>query len=723
TNVPWFPQTNITHDGVSAAQSGVVSGSQQSTLQGVVTGPATITYWWKVNCDSFWMSLAFVLNGSVQNGITGNVDWQQATNYIGAGTQILQWNLYPTHDAFAGGTAWVDRVEITPGGTPVNITANPAGSTNNAGDNVTFSVSATGTPPLLYQWRLNGVSLPDATNATLSLNNIQTNNAGIYSVTVTNDFGGAVSSNATLAVNASAPVITLQPVSQSQPVNGSVTFSVAAKGSSLLVYQWQLDGSPITGAVSNTLSLAGLQMTNAGNYTVVVTNDFGSVTSSVAALAVSPMVVVDCWPNYASSHVSAPSGLSNITAIAVGQLHTLALRSNGTVLAWGDNSYGQTNVPADLTNVVAIAAASYESVALRSNGTVVVWGNNSPGELVKVAGLSNVVSIAAGAGDVFVLQSDGAVVGWGNNNNAQTDIPAGLTNVQSIDAGFYNGFAVNADGTVSQWGNGPVWQHNGTNTQLSVAAGMSNVVAVAAGAYSAWSLQSDGVVDGWGWDAWMPIFNSGVVIALAVGGSSSPDSDYLLELNSNGMIYGGSSYPYGYSSIPFIPSGLSNVVAVAAAYGHAALLINDGAPRVVGQTMNKTVYAGSTVGFAPGLVGARPLSYQWQFNGTNLDGATNAFLLLTNVPLSTAGDYRCIAVNSFGMATNLNASLSVLRSSAQFNTSRSALSFTNGGFSLELDQLSGHGNVIIYASTNLVNWFPIFTNPPQLGSFHFLDSS
>jgi hypothetical protein len=95
TNVPWFPQTNTTHDGVAAAQSGGISGSQQSTLQTVVTGPAMVVYWWKVNCDSFWDALAFSANGTIQSSITGTIDWQQVTNFIGSGSQTLQWNLSP----------------------------------------------------------------------------------------------------------------------------------------------------------------------------------------------------------------------------------------------------------------------------------------------------------------------------------------------------------------------------------------------------------------------------------------------------------------------------------------------------------------------------------------------------------------------------------------------------------------------------------------------------
>ncbi len=122
--------------------------------------------------------------------------------------------------------------------------------------------------------------------------------------------------------------------------------------------------------------------------------------------------------------------------------------------------------------------------------------------------------------------------------------------------------------------------------------------------------------------------------------------------------------------------------------------------------------------FSAGIVGVAPLSYQWQYNGANLVGATNVFLVLTNVPFSAAGNYTCMASNALGTATNLNTTLSVLRSAPQFS---GAASLPNNGFALQVNQLSGHGAVIILASTNLVDWIPVFTNLPVTGSIQFTD--
>jgi hypothetical protein len=117
------------------------------------------------------------------------------------------------------------------------------------------------------------------------------------------------------------------------------------------------------------------------------------------------------------------------------------------------------------------------------------------------------------------------------------------------------------------------------------------------------------------------------------------------------------------------------------------------------------------------------LSYQWQFNGTNLPGATQAFLRLTTVRLADSGNYVVVVTNNSGSAISSTATLAVLRPIPQFDTSSSNLRFTNNSFHLQLNGLSGHGQVLIYASTNLANWQPILTNPPIIGVLRFVDSA
>jgi len=158
-------------------------------------------------------------------------------------------------------------------------------------------------------------------------------------------------------------------------------------------------------------------------------------------------VVAWGWNMYAETNV--PAGLSNVTAIAARQDYNLALKSDGTVTGWG---YSQTPVPAGLSNVVAISVGYHHSLALKRDGTVVAWGANGYGQTTVPAGLSNVVAIAAGGTDFagtadsvghsLALKSDGTVIGWGANNVGQATTPAALSDVVAIAAGGGQSLAV-----------------------------------------------------------------------------------------------------------------------------------------------------------------------------------------------------------------------------------------------------------------------------------------
>jgi alpha-tubulin suppressor-like RCC1 family protein len=206
--------------------------------------------------------------------------------------------------------------------------------------------------------------------------------------------------------------------------------------------------------------------------------------------------------NYGQSII--PAGLSNVMAVAAGQVHSLVLRSNGTVLVWGDGSAGLTNMPVGLTNVTAIAAGHNHSLALLINGTVVAWGMNYPPEMTNVpAGLGSVVAIDAGDSHSLALRSNGTVVAWGSSLYGQTNVPAGLSDVTAIAAGAFHNLALKNNGTVVAWGAGLTNEILGGSFGLNygqsiIPAGLSNVVAIAAGGFHSLALQSNGTLVAWG---------------------------------------------------------------------------------------------------------------------------------------------------------------------------------------------------------------------------------
>jgi alpha-tubulin suppressor-like RCC1 family protein len=189
-------------------------------------------------------------------------------------------------------------------------------------------------------------------------------------------------------------------------------------------------------------------------------------------------------------------GLSDVSALAGGGRHSLALLSDGTVEAWGENDWGQLGDGGDsgpsichaefaqatgyeipcattpspvegISEAVAIAAGAQHSLALLKNGTVVAWGDNEAGQLgdgtmsgpdhcyteaeptqcstkpVPVSGLSEVTAIAAGENFSLALLKNGTVEAWGSNNlgelgdgtsSAAGDLPAPVSGLSGVKA-------------------------------------------------------------------------------------------------------------------------------------------------------------------------------------------------------------------------------------------------------------------------------------------------
>src|SRR2546423_5141631 len=122
---------------------------------------------------------------------------------------------------------------------PPSITSQPLSRTNIAGDQASFTVTATGTLPLAYQWQFNGVSIAGASDTILTVGNAQPANAGNYSVVITNVGGLITSAVASLTVWV-PPSISAQPQSATNIVGTTATFNVSAGGTTPLSYQWDV---------------------------------------------------------------------------------------------------------------------------------------------------------------------------------------------------------------------------------------------------------------------------------------------------------------------------------------------------------------------------------------------------------------------------------------------------------------------------------------------------
>ena len=178
-------------------------------------------------------------------------------------------------------------VEAAP--VPPAITTQPLSQTVTEGQTATFSIVAEGTEPLSYQWQKDGTAISAANSSTYTTPaTTLDDNGATFVCVVTNDQGNIASDTATLTVEAPVPpAITTQPLSQTVTEGQTATFSIVAEGTEPLSYQWQKDGTAISGANSSTYTTPATTLDDNGTtFVCVVTNDQGNIASDTATLTV-----------------------------------------------------------------------------------------------------------------------------------------------------------------------------------------------------------------------------------------------------------------------------------------------------------------------------------------------------------------------------------------------------------------------------------------------------
>jgi alpha-tubulin suppressor-like RCC1 family protein len=517
---------------------------------------------------------------------------------------------------------------------PIQIVQDPQSQTIPYGSDVTFSVMATGAPPISYQWFMNGQPLVDgygisgSATAALSITNVQPSDEGTYDVLVSNAFGSVLSTNALLNL-IPPPQVVVQPTNESALIFGSAAFSVTVRSSLPISYQWVFNGEPIANETNADLILSPLNCAQSGYYNVIVSNASGAVSSSKAQLSVYQTVLST------SGAVALQDfflQFCNVVAVSGGSGTVYALKADGTVAGYVPYVSPTAEVPAGLSDVVAISGGEDGNpLALRADGMVTAWGSyltDVPG------GLSNVTAVVAGENYDLALQSNGTVVAWGSSLPTLSS----LSNVVAVAVGGDQFLALNANGTVVEGAS--------QSGQPQLVPGLSNVIAIAIRQYSTASLalKTDGTVVSWFGFATNPLPNVSNVVAIAAGND-------VLALESDGTLVSPSlSFPFA----------LSNVFGIAIAnldVGFA--LINDGSPVFTVQPGNQIWTNGSTIWLHARAVGVQPMTYQWQFNGANIQDATNADLTITNAQGNDSGQYCALASNSVGSAASRLASVTI----------------------------------------------------------------
>jgi alpha-tubulin suppressor-like RCC1 family protein len=606
---------------------GLIAAGSSKTFMVLASGLAPLHYQWQ-------------LRGTNITGATNSLFTlsSAANGHAGPYTVVIT-------NIFGATTSQVAQLTVV---SAPSIVTQPASQTRAEGETAQFFVATSGGQPQSYQWRFNGSALPGETNTSIIITNLGTNHAGAYSCRVNNIVSAVTSSSATLTVVGASPQFVSAPTNQTAGFGADVRWEVVVTGASPLSYVWRFNGMAISGATAPSLLISKVDTNDVGDYQVVVSNAFNSITSAPAhlSLRIPPNVVV--WGS--NTLVQAvPSDLTNAVAISASS-HVLALRSDGTVTAWGLNDYGQASVPAGLSNAVAVAAGSANSLALKADGRVVSWGYDFGGwGLTNVpADLTNAIAIAAGSLHSLALRANGTVAGWGYNAYGQASPPAGLSNVVGLTANFDVTVALRADGTVTHWGNG--YYGGDSLTNMIRVMGRERMLA----------LRDDNRVLGWSWITGPAVEGpSGVASADSYTVPYQQGSTTYIETHEIGLLTNGTVAVWGTNRGGiFNPPGLSNVLAVSAGYFFNAAIV--GGPTILRQPSSQTALEGTGVTLAVEATGHAPLKYQWRRNGANLAGSTNSTLTLFSVASTDTGQYSVAISDSTGLVTSRTVTLLVL---------------------------------------------------------------
>ncbi len=494
-------------------------------------GVAPLFYQWRFNITNL---IADATNASL---LLPHVTLEQAGAY-----SVVVSNLY--------GASASQSAQLTVVAPPSIVHPPPDVFTTN-GYSVRLAVEATGTPPLFYQWFFNQTNaLANATNAELILVSVDPSHAGRYSVRVANSYGFVLSQDALLQV-AVPPFITQQPRNAAAASGGNAAFAVVAEGTSPLSYQWYFnETNRLAGATAPTLLLTDLTTNLAGGYSVIVSNAYGTATSTEAELVVAPPTLSTNAVNLVSTGAVwkyLDSGLDQGTAWRTATFNDSAWPSGPAQLGYGDG---------DEATVLASGPATNRFPTAYFRRTFV---------LPEDASFTNAI--------LRLLCDDGAAVYLNGVEVFRTNLPAGPLTFATLAS---TGVSGAAESNFVAAAIDPLQLRPGTN-QLAVEVHQVN--------------------------------------------ATSSDLSFDLELRAERRLP------------PFILEAPASIVA------------NQGA----------------TATFKVVASGTAPLSYQWFFQITNaLPGATNNLLTILNAAPVNAGDYAVRVSNPLGTVTSGAATLTVL---------------------------------------------------------------
>ncbi len=690
-------------------------------------------------------------------------------------------------------------------GNPVGQATNLVNQVRVQGATTRFYIEPLGQAPFTYQWRFDGSDIGGATDSTLTLNSVQSSDAGIYSVLVTDGLGIQTSYSASLTVLA-APAITSQPSSQRVTPGTTIILTSSATGSGPLQYQWRLNGANIPDATNATYSISNAQPASGGSYSVSVGNAVDAVASDVATVVVaSPALpLADNFAGLQNTNTLSGVGSgsnTNATSEAGEPLHAGKQGGKSVWYGWRAPATGVATISTRGSSFDTLLAV-YTGASL-NNLDLVAADDDSGGFF------TSALKFQANAGTTYPIAIDGLggrdgqiVLSWDLDTNLTAfpqilSQPSGRTAMEGGMASF-TVEAVSTQELSYQWiFNDFLAIPGATNSTLT----LTNVQATSAGRYvvevstpggervrssgadlevgpDTQDLSEDKFVSLFDHSGTSPVpasrkikpafpsvsagtlgtqhlnnFNASTdegepLHAGVIGGSSrwfllravqsatmvidtmGSDIDTVLAIytgtnlftlqevvsDNNGGIDGVRS------RVRFeATGGVDYLVAIDGVNGAQGNIVLNwrmgGTPVIRVSPSDQTVAADSTASFEVDATGVPDPVYQWQFNGRNVLGATNAVWRLVNVTVAAAGSYRVIVDNQIDAVASEPALLRVVQQPLALEGA--SVGITNGVFRLVLDG-NGEQSVVIEATTTLgdpSSWVPLWTNSPGVSEF------
>jgi len=392
----WTIQTGSPPAGAGAQYQQIVNtsatgggGVRQNVGDTIADVEYTISGWMRTNSGS--------ATATVKCSPTASTNWATAVNLSPAQTTTSSTWVAFSGTVTATGTSMTIWLDGHTGGTGLNkavcfddiqvtcwppegptITQQPSAQNICSGATATFSVSATGSGTLTYQWQKNQANLSNGghysgcTTTTLTVSTADSNDVANYRCVVTDSGGSANSDEAALSLKA-ATSITAHPSAQNVCAGATATFTVAATGDGTLSYQWQKNSANISngghysGCTTATLTVSSADGNDVANYRCVVTGGCGSANSSQAALSLKAATTITSHPSNQSVSSGGTANFS-VTATGDGTL-TYQWQKNQSNLSNGGHYSGCTTATLTISTADSNDEANYRCVVTGGCGS------------------------------------------------------------------------------------------------------------------------------------------------------------------------------------------------------------------------------------------------------------------------------------------------------------------------------------------------------------------